>query len=472
MSLEDDRDDKTKTLQSKPLATSITPFMQREMVNNEEPEDKEKTAQAKFLAGTSREPLQRQPETEEEETEPIRAKSAGSQTDSFEAENDVETRLSRSKGSGSGLPDPVRAYMEPRFGVDFSHVRVHTGSEAVQMNREVGAKAFTHGSDIYYGAGNNPGNLELTAHELTHVVQQTGGAPVQTKKLDEASSTNTDSSIQRTCAACGAGKEEEKGSGSISAPLQRECANNGSPKLTRAVQQGSAGADALLQRQHVADTGFRYKPPASVTRSIVEIQGIVGTTPDGVYGENTRIAVEKYQTKLKDVGFYSDTLDGKWGNNTDAAHVDFATADTPERKGYNCTGFTFKDYIFRGLASTKSIYSSMTKLADCSKACSPHFHKFWFWEYDLKTVNTTTGASSKTHRDFHTVGGQTDKSGKGPNQVMSKNGRRPVEGPKPPLDWKPVTAPTSDSITGLPVPGFETVRTNHIEECFCNDTLP
>jgi predicted chitinase len=42
------------------------------------------------------------------------------------------------------------------------------------MNRELGAQAFTHGSDIYFGAGKSPGNNELTAHELTHVVQQTG----------------------------------------------------------------------------------------------------------------------------------------------------------------------------------------------------------------------------------------------------------------------------------------------------------
>jgi hypothetical protein len=64
--------------------------------------------------------------------------------------------------------------MEPRFGADFSAVRVHTGSDAVQMNRELGAQAFAHGSDVYFGAGKSPGNNELTAHELTHVVQQTG----------------------------------------------------------------------------------------------------------------------------------------------------------------------------------------------------------------------------------------------------------------------------------------------------------
>ncbi len=71
--------------------------------------------------------------------------------------------------------------MEPRFGADFGSVRVHTGSAAVQLSRNLSAQAFTYGSDIYFGTGKSPGNNNLTAHELTHVVQQTGG--VQTKQL-------------------------------------------------------------------------------------------------------------------------------------------------------------------------------------------------------------------------------------------------------------------------------------------------
>ena len=171
-------EDKDQMLQTKPLVASITPFVQREMVNNEKLEDKEKPVQAKFLTKTNREPLQRQPETEDEKKEQIQTKFAGSMSDSFEAGGDVETQISQSKGRGSPLPAPVRAYMEPRFGVDFSQVRVHTGSDAIQMSRNVGAQAFTHGSDIYFGAGHSPTNSELTAHELTHVVQQTGGVAV------------------------------------------------------------------------------------------------------------------------------------------------------------------------------------------------------------------------------------------------------------------------------------------------------
>ncbi|MGR9086237.1 MAG: eCIS core domain-containing protein [Gammaproteobacteria bacterium] len=140
-------DGKDRALQTKPLAASMTPFVQR------------------------------QPEAEEEDKEPIRAKPAGSLSGGFEAGEDVEIRLNQSKGHGSPLPDPVRTYMEPRFGVDFSGVRVHTGEDALKMNQAVGAQAFTHGADIYFGEGHSPTDLALTAHELAHVVQQTGKPP-------------------------------------------------------------------------------------------------------------------------------------------------------------------------------------------------------------------------------------------------------------------------------------------------------
>jgi hypothetical protein len=73
--------------------------------------------------------------------------------------------------------------MEPRFGTDFSSVRVHTDSTAVQMNKDLRAQAFAHGSDIYYGAGKSPAQDSLTAHELTHVVQQTGAKKLQQKPI-------------------------------------------------------------------------------------------------------------------------------------------------------------------------------------------------------------------------------------------------------------------------------------------------
>jgi hypothetical protein len=85
--------------------------------------------------------------------------------------------------------------MEPRFGADFSSVRVHTDSTAVQMNKELGAQAFAHGSDIYYGAGKSPGNNELTAHELTHTIQQ-GGAVRLNKQVQRQAKEEEQETLQ------------------------------------------------------------------------------------------------------------------------------------------------------------------------------------------------------------------------------------------------------------------------------------
>jgi hypothetical protein len=90
---------------------------------------------------------------------------------------DFEARLNSGDG-GSALPTGVRAFMEPRFGADFSGVRLHTDNESAQLNEAVGAEAFTHGRDIYLGGDNNDlessAGQQLLAHELTHVVQQSG----------------------------------------------------------------------------------------------------------------------------------------------------------------------------------------------------------------------------------------------------------------------------------------------------------
>ena len=109
----------------------------------------------------------------EEEQEEIQTK--GDRQQQTQTSSSLESRLGSSKGGGSPLPDSVRGFMEPRFCADFGNVRVHNDSSAVQMNKELGAQAFAHGNDIYYGAGKSPGNNELTAHELTHTIQQTGG---------------------------------------------------------------------------------------------------------------------------------------------------------------------------------------------------------------------------------------------------------------------------------------------------------
>jgi len=62
-------------------------------------------------------------------------------------------KLASSKGAGSPLANHVRNEMEQRFGTKLDHVRVHNDSNASQLNRDLSAKAFTHGKDIYFNSG-------------------------------------------------------------------------------------------------------------------------------------------------------------------------------------------------------------------------------------------------------------------------------------------------------------------------------
>jgi Domain of unknown function (DUF4157)/Bacterial toxin 44 len=105
------------------------------------------------------------------------------------ASDSVSQQISSSRGGGDSMDGNTKSFMESRFGTDFSAVNIHTGSEAVQMSRELNAKAFTVGNDIYFNSGEyNPDTAEgkhLLAHELTHTVQQEGERKIQ-RTPDEA----------------------------------------------------------------------------------------------------------------------------------------------------------------------------------------------------------------------------------------------------------------------------------------------
>lgn len=88
---------------------------------------------------------------------------------------------------GHALDPATRAFMEPRFGHDFSQVRVHTGPQAIASAKSVNALAYTVGRDIVLGsshiASESRQGRELIAHELAHVMQQGGHTPSQMSNL-------------------------------------------------------------------------------------------------------------------------------------------------------------------------------------------------------------------------------------------------------------------------------------------------
>jgi len=84
-------------------------------------------------------------------------------------------QINQRRGAGAPLDGGALAHMEQTFGTDLGDVRIHTDQPAAALNRSVGARAFTVGSDIFFGAGSAPSDRGLLAHEMTHVVQQRSG---------------------------------------------------------------------------------------------------------------------------------------------------------------------------------------------------------------------------------------------------------------------------------------------------------
>ncbi|MFN8932064.1 MAG: DUF4157 domain-containing protein [Pseudanabaena sp.] len=104
-----------------------------------------------------------------------------------EASTDLESSIQRERGGGQSLDAGLQTKMGQAMGADFSGVKVHTDSQSDQLNKFIQAKAFTTGQDVFFRQGaydpSSQGGQELIAHELTHVVQQNGGAVQRSPKL-------------------------------------------------------------------------------------------------------------------------------------------------------------------------------------------------------------------------------------------------------------------------------------------------
>ena len=89
---------------------------------------------------------------------------------------DVQASINAIRGGGQPLSESARVFFEPRFGHDFSGVRVHTSAAASAVANSLNARAYTHGHNIVFGSGQfapeTDNGKRLLAHELTHVLQQ------------------------------------------------------------------------------------------------------------------------------------------------------------------------------------------------------------------------------------------------------------------------------------------------------------
>ncbi|HZY35747.1 MAG TPA: DUF4157 domain-containing protein [Mucilaginibacter sp.] len=93
--------------------------------------------------------------------------------------NDLDSYIGSLNSSGQPLPDSSRKFFEPKFGRDFSNVRLHTDSVAAKSAQSINALAYTSGNNIVFNSGQfspeSDNGKKLLAHELTHVIQQGAG---------------------------------------------------------------------------------------------------------------------------------------------------------------------------------------------------------------------------------------------------------------------------------------------------------
>ncbi len=129
---------------------------------------------------------------EEDEDKILQAKSVGS-AGSAPAQVDHPLIQNVLSSPGQPLDAGTRSFMEPRFGQDFSGVRVHTDGQAAESAQAVNARAYTVGRDVVFGAGQYvPESYQgkrLMAHELTHVGQQQNLEKARPELMSEISKT-------------------------------------------------------------------------------------------------------------------------------------------------------------------------------------------------------------------------------------------------------------------------------------------
>ena len=170
-------------VQRKSSAERSTPVTQLKTEQEETLQNKTETVATETPKAVEKNPISKpliqQKKTEEEvqtkEEEQEIQKSADTETSPTNTAS-LESKLQSSKGGGSPMANTTQNQMESGFGANFSKVRIHNDSNAVQMNKELGSQAFANGNDVYFNEGKyNPDSQDgkhLLAHELTHTIQQ------------------------------------------------------------------------------------------------------------------------------------------------------------------------------------------------------------------------------------------------------------------------------------------------------------
>ncbi len=225
-------------IQSQPIEEEeeeLMPKIQMQIEEEEEPVQMKRMIQLQPVE--EEEEMMPKLQMQEEEEELLQAQTVETVSNN-KSPKWVQKNINSSKGRGSLLPPNTRSFMENRFGVDFSDVNIHTGSTAVQMNRTLGAQAFTTGKEIFFNRDKfhpeSSSGKHLLAHELTHVIQQNKMSSVQRKRIQR----QTEKS---------AWKKDEKKFKAVVLSLDPKKPNNNSEKFKESIEKtlGTLGKEKM-----------------------------------------------------------------------------------------------------------------------------------------------------------------------------------------------------------------------------------
>jgi hypothetical protein len=223
---------------------------------------------------------------------------------------------------GQPLDYASRAFFEPRFGYDFSNVRVHADDRAAESAKAVGAKAYTVGEHVVFGSRQfsptTTSGRELMAHELTHVIQQ--GRAEATRQPEEETEdstlqTNKTSSVSRAPLAVSRQVTPMRSSG---LRLQRAAC----PCCIDSISIGNIQRiDTPAQMGHSFDTTFALSYPASGPSGSCVLEWWEKTNVPAVAGHPPNVWTDMFQL-MGGASF------GTWTNRKEECATSTAVVDT------------------------------------------------------------------------------------------------------------------------------------------------
>jgi hypothetical protein len=211
------------------------------------------------------------------------------------------------RSPGQPLDDATRAFFEPRFGHDFSTVRVHSDAAARQSARDINANAYTVRQNIVFGAGqfapDQSFGRTLLAHELAHVVQQ--GRP----EYPAASQGNCERDAEDAAGSVGSGNAPVARTSAVSGTVQRQAATE---PIARQASQKKSRLVRIERYWRSPSARAFFEDGSNEEVTFVEASSLdPATQPERVYEKVVDLTIDRSSPIRPHVEFASHSSDSK-----------------------------------------------------------------------------------------------------------------------------------------------------------------